>query len=122
MAVDLSHLCDAFNEMLSDMGEYYLEVHLVDSKYKEQAIRGAKIRMVFNENVDWYKKLCNKYQSSRIRRSLKSDTRIKRKNIKELLERLVDNKHTSSYYLDDLILIAENININIDKYYEDPPF
>ena len=112
-----SHLIDSFNTMLDELNTYYLEVCLVPSKYYEYAIRGAKIRAVINCNPDWYRKLCEKYQSSRIRKNSKSDTRIKRRNIIKLLERLAKNKTTTSYYLNDLLMVAESIYDN-----SEPPF
>lgn len=120
--VDHSHLRNAFYEMLDELYQYNLEVCLVPSRYKEYAIRGAKIRSVINCNPAWYKKLCDKYQSSRIRRSIKSDTRIRRQNIINILERVAGGLNSSSYYLNDLIKIAKSINIKQSKILEDPPF
>jgi hypothetical protein len=119
---DHSHLRNAFNEMLNELYQYNLEVCLVPSRYREYAIRGAKIRSVVNCNPNWYKKLCNKYQSSRTRRSAKSDTCIKRQNIIRILERLANGFNSSSYYVDDLVKVAESINIEQSKILEDPPF
>ena len=92
--------------MLDDMSIYYLEVGLVPSRHREIAVRGGMIRCTFNQNPQWYKKLCARYGSSRVRKSSKSDTRIRRQNIFRVLSRLADGKPSRSYYSADLIKIA----------------
>ena len=113
---------NAFYVMLDELYQYNLEVCLVPSRYREYAIRGAKIRSVINCNPKWYRKLCDKYQSSRIRRSSKSDTRIRRQNIINILERIASGFNSTSYYLNDLIKIAESVNIEQSKILDDAPF
>jgi len=108
--------------MLNELDQYYLEVCLTPSKYREYAIRGAKIRTVLNCNPNWYKKFCDKYQSSRIRKSSKSDTRIKRRDVIRILERLAGGIGSSSFYVDDLVKIAKSVKIKRSKILEDPPF
>jgi len=100
---------EAYAVMLFDLQHERLEVELVPSRDTACAMRGGKIRVVARQNPSWYRSLCDRYQSSRRRRSFKSDTRIKRGHIVSLLTRLARGETPQSKYLDDLRDVAEDI-------------
>lgn len=103
-----SHLRSTILEMLYDLSVNQLIVTKIPSIYKDQAIRGAGIRSVESRNPLWYREICAKYLSNRKKPRKKQllDTRIKRKNILNILERLGNNKTTISYLYNDLLNTA----------------
>lgn len=67
------------------------------------------IRVTNNCNPEWYSELCSKFQSSRKRKSCKSDTKIKRKDIIVLLKRLARGERPRSIYTKELIDLANQL-------------
>lgn len=83
--------------LLDDLAMLKLDVILVPSKNHEIALRGGMIRCVVCQNPQWYSRLCTAHQKRRIRRSLKADTRIVRRDVIRLLTRVADGKPVRSY-------------------------
>jgi hypothetical protein len=82
-----------------------LEVVLVPSQIKEDALRGGMIRRVTSHNPDWYRAFCARHQRGRRSRK-KPDTKIKRSHTIKALFRLHLEQRTT-YYRDDLVAMAE---------------
>lgn len=112
--MDIKILKECFIEMLDEMMYERLTVILVPSRHREIAIRGGMIRVAEQQNVYWYRQLCDRYQSTRRRKSFKSDTKIKRKRVMTIINNLINGKIPNSIYTDDIISIAE------EKYNEIP--
>jgi hypothetical protein len=64
------------------------------------------IRVAFNRNATWYRRFCSAHLSSRRRRNACPDTKIKRRNVEELLARLAAGRPTLSKYALELVAIA----------------
>jgi hypothetical protein len=88
---------DAALELLMELENAHLEVVLIPSQDSDCAMRGGMIRAVQESNADWYRSYCDRYQSSRRRRSHKSDTRIKRAHTVKALERVIRGQLDSAY-------------------------
>jgi hypothetical protein len=82
-----------------------LEVVLVPSRRREEALRGGMIRRVTSHNPDWYRAFCARHQRDRRSRK-KPDTKIKRSHTIKALFRLHLGQRTT-YYRDDLVAMAE---------------
>ena len=67
---------EAAAEMLILLESSRLEVVLVPQKRRTN--EGGMIRVAITKNAAWYSRFCALHQSSRKRRNLASDTRIKR--------------------------------------------
>lgn len=70
---------------------------------------GGMIRCVVNSNPAWYRKFCAQHLSVRKRRNVLPDTRVKRRNVEQLLERLCAGKPSRSYYVAELLHIAQSL-------------
>jgi hypothetical protein len=105
-------LKEYYQQVLDDLESNCLYVELFPSRIKEQAIRGAKIRVVTSMNTEWYRKLCKKYLSNRKKQRNKIDTRIKRANIISTLKTLIKGGRTNSYLINDLTNIAKEFQKN----------
>ena len=104
---------ELFN-MYDELQTHKLEVILIPAS--ESMHSGHKIRVAANHNPEWYRDLCEKYQSncpSHKNRS-KSDTKIKRQAILNFLSN--PDKHQNFKYKDDLLEIAEQ---RIENYYSE---
>ena len=82
----LKSCMEAAFELLVELEGAHLEVVLIPAS--EQRHIGHCVRAVQEQNCDWYRQLCDEHQSSRRRRSFKSDTRIKRQHTIRALERM----------------------------------
>lgn len=100
-------LKEYYQQVLDDLESNCLYVELFPSRIKEQAIRGAKIRVVTSMNTEWYRKLCKKYLSNRKKQRNKIDTKIKRANVISTLRTLIKKGESNSYLVNDLTKIAE---------------
>jgi hypothetical protein len=89
------HLC----EMQAELSLNRLEVTLVPSRRSDARISDM-IRAVLDRNPAWYRKLCNKYLSSRERNHRKPDTRIRRQDIERILDQMTDGVAKSIYCKD----------------------
>lgn len=89
-------------ELLDELHMLKLEVILTPSKRPEEAMRGGMVRTVVCHNPGWYSRLCTAHQKNRKkpRRSAKPDTRIVRRDVIRLLERVLSLKPAKSYIID----------------------
>ena len=112
MTEELRH---GFQHMLYELETSSLEVVLVPAP--APSYPGHMIRTVQQSNPEWYKALCDKFQSNRNSRKGKykkhGDTKIKRKHIIYLLKKLSQGIMIKSKYTDELCYIADEINQNI---------
>ena len=67
------------------------------------------VRVAVSRNAAWYRRLCLRHASGRMRSNRAPDTRIKRQNIARVLSRLVDGLPTRSKYAPELLRIAESM-------------
>lgn len=89
-------LRNALNEMLAELETYRLEVILVPQR--RHTNEGGMIRMAAGKNPKRYSEFCYDHSSSRVRVHLKHDTRIKRRNVLRLLNRLILTGKSRSKY------------------------
>jgi hypothetical protein len=94
-------------DMLGELESGWLEVVLTPSRFQECAERGGKIRVVQNQNAEWYKNLCNKFTSQRGRKRRLHDTSLKRRNVIQILRTLIKNNKSNSYLAPYLLEEAE---------------
>lgn len=103
----------AATAMLGDLEIYRLEVYLIPSKYPEIALRGGKIRAVYNRNPDWYQQLCALHLTHRTKprrgRRAAGDTIIKRRNTLRALEKISKGQFAGSIYIDRLMPFVDQI-------------
>lgn len=101
---------DVFAVMLAELSERRLEVVLApapDPQHSDHCIR-----VCANRNPDWYRRLCNAHLSGRRRRSLKPDTRIRRRDVENILSRLADGLPAKGYIARELIRIARSLCVS----------
>lgn len=70
---------------------------------------GGCIRVNASVNCTWYRKLCAKFPSSRGTRRGKFDTKLKRRNVAQLLETLITKGHSRSKYAGEILAVARKI-------------
>ena len=87
----------AAQEMLAELDSSRLEVVLIPSRDPDCAMRGGKIRAVQSQNAEWYRKFCDQHQSTRKRRSFKSDTKIKRAHTRRALLEILSGRCATPY-------------------------
>ncbi len=94
--------------MLMELESTRLEVQLVplNPRLRNYNEGGCK-RVVANRNATWYRALCLKHPSSRVRNHRKPDTKIKRRNVERLLRRLIAGQATCSKYAAEIRRVAE---------------
>jgi hypothetical protein len=96
---------NAFDLLLADLQSNQLVTILAPSKRSDRR-EWDQIRVNLSENPRWYRKLCAEHPSSRgYHRGF--DTRIKRRNVTRLLEKLAAGSPVKSKYADELRRIAE---------------
>lgn len=106
--------------MLDDLKTNCLKVCLIDAPERKHS--GHKIRVAFESNPPWYRKLCLEYPSHRKSPKRKFDTAIKRAAIIRLLESLkAGNFKSKSKYIKDLKQIAQNM-LEEDENLNNTPF
>ena len=108
MVID-NDLIPLLDEMYFELSSERLEVCLIPSKQEGCAKDGGMIRAVCAQNPEWYQKLCFNYPCTRTKKrsNRKDHTRIKRRNVLQLLERMVRNKKSNSMYAGDLLEVAK---------------
>lgn len=96
--------------MLFDFQQERLEVCLVPNKDGEKENDGRHIRATYSKNIFWYRELCALYPDSRQRGAKKKKPRtiIKRKNIEEVLNTLIEKQKSTSKYAPFILNVAEN--------------
>lgn len=104
-------------DMLTELWECQLNVCLIPSTDEQTKEDGGMIRVAISKNPEWYSELC----SSHIRKSKKKKkfrTIIKRRNILEILEHMINSGFTKSKYGQYLLSIAENKKQTLDNFIE----
>ncbi len=99
----------ALELMLIDLESNQLEVILIPEKRRTHEM--GFIRVAASKNCKWYREFCAKYSSDRKRKNLAFDTRIKRRNVIVLLEKMISGKEVKSKYKDEILRIAKNFKI-----------
>lgn len=99
---------DVENQLLNmydEMQQQFLHTILVPAP--EPMHVGHMVRVVDNQNPDWYRELCAKYPSNckSHKNRFKPDTKIKRQSVIQFL--LNPHKHKNFKYGNDLIEIAK---------------
>ena len=94
-------------EMLDELESRRLEVILV--RQREPANPGACIRVASGCNCEWYRMLCGDFESQRRRRYRKFKTKVKRREIRRLLDRLISGRECRSVYADWLCRYARSV-------------
>ncbi|MBI5520244.1 MAG: hypothetical protein HY916_09305 [Desulfovibrio sp.] len=97
----------ALRQMLHELDFACLQVTLVPAP--EQRHAGHYVRLVVGHNPGWYRELCSMFpRGRRPRRNLERypDSRIKRGDIRAVIERLLDNRGTASGFAPHLLSFA----------------
>ncbi len=96
--------------MLDLLESHRLDVQLVPLNPRLRNFNeGGMKRVVADRNANWYRDFCRRHLSSRKRNHKKPDTRIKRRDVIRLINRLIGGKTTTSKYADELRRIAGKI-------------
>ena len=102
---------DCFRHMIYELEYNRLEVFLVPAP--EPAHVGHMVRAVENRNPDWYRDLCERYQSNRNSRKGRykkhGDTKIKRQHILSVLRRMANGEVFDCKYKEFLVDVAINM-------------
>lgn len=96
--------------MISELESHRLVVMLVplNPRLRNYSPGGCK-RVCLDKNPKWYSEFCKAHPSSRKRNKRKYDTRIKRRNVLDLLKRLCSGKSSVSKYAAELMQIAQKM-------------
>lgn len=92
---------DAFAELLAELEGNRLEVALVPAR--DPRHDGHFVRVAVGQNAPWYRALCARHPSTRRRAKRAPDTRIRRRDVARLLERLAAGLTPRSRYTTELI-------------------
>ncbi|OAM89859.1 hypothetical protein OH491_17500 [Termitidicoccus mucosus] len=98
---------EIINELSAMLGELLasrLTVILVPQRIRTN--EGGCVRVAIEKNAHWYREFVAAYSSSRRRRNLAFDTRIKRANTIRTLSVLIAGRPSQSQYAPHLIRIA----------------
>jgi hypothetical protein len=97
--------------MIYELESNRLEVFLTPAP--APAFPGHQIRTVESRNPDWYRDLCDQYQSNRTGRKGRfkkhGDTKIRRQHILSVLRRLANGEDFDSKYKEFLVDVAKNL-------------
>jgi hypothetical protein len=97
-------------QMLAELESHQLQVCLVPlSPSRRGYNEGGMKRALMDRNPKWYRDLCLRFPSSRVRRHRKPDTRIRRRDILRILTRLAMGLRSRSKYADELRAIAGRV-------------
>lgn len=89
---------EILEEMLAELESQRLEVTLAPAP--SPAYEGHMIRVCNDKNTDWYRRLCGTFPSGRVRRNTHFDTKIKRRFVVRVLERMASGEKPNSYIAD----------------------
>lgn len=93
--------------MLAELESHQLQVMLVPLNPRLRGYNeGGCKRVACDRNVKWYRDLCLRHLSSRVRNHKKPDTKIKRRDILRILGRLADGRGSISKYAPELLAIG----------------
>lgn len=98
----------ALTQLLNELESHMLVTVLAPSKRRDRRDHDM-IRVNMDENPGWYRRLCEKYPSSRRTRRGKHDTVIRRANVLSTLRVLSEGRKTPSKYAPDLLRIAQSL-------------
>lgn len=99
---------ERLNIMLAELESSRLEVMLVPLNRNLRGWNeGGMKRVVCDRPPNWYRALCGRFPSSRVRNKKHPDTRIRRQNILSVLGRLAQGKGSVSKYAEELRRIAQ---------------
>lgn len=87
--------------MIGELEAGKLEVVLIPAPSPRHSLH--MVRAVVNRPPVWYRVICSRYASGRIRAKRKFDTKIKRKNVLELLYATFNGNKPKSKYLPDIL-------------------
>lgn len=108
MPEELRQVIESMAWQVSPSGER-LEVVLIPSDDRcPTHQRGRMVRQVTQKNAEWYRDFVNSYEASRStpRNRRKHDTRIKRKNVYDVLTSMLRRGYATSSYGHKLIELA----------------
>lgn len=94
-------------QMQAEFESHQLEIALVPCR--RHVNEGGCIRVAVNKNAAWYSAFCARHLSSRNRARALVDTRIKRRNVTRLLQRLIDGQPSRSKYAPELLKEAARL-------------
>lgn len=81
---------------------------LVPSKRKDRRDHDM-IRVNVSQPPLWYRRLCGRHPSSRGVRRGRFDTRVKRRNVLQLLNTLITKGHSRSKYAGEILAVAKQL-------------
>ncbi|HLP00608.1 MAG TPA: hypothetical protein VK163_01185 [Opitutaceae bacterium] len=87
---------ETFLELLAELSAHRLEVALVPARVQRHETHCVRVAVA--QNPRWYRRLCAAHPSSRRRAKRAPDTRIRRRDVLALLERLAAGQATRSRY------------------------
>jgi hypothetical protein len=90
--------------LLAELEGNQLEVALVPSRRPVNV--GGCVRVAVSRNARWYRDFCARHPSSRRRLNAAPDTRIKRANVRRLLEALIAGRPVRSRYRAEILRLA----------------
>lgn len=98
---------EALQMLLNELESTRLEVCLAPLRsdrrgYSESGMK----RVALSRNCNWYRAFTARHLSSRVRQHKKPDTKIKRRNVVRLLERLCAGRPSRSKYVDEILGLA----------------
>lgn len=89
--------------MLDDLRAFRLDVVLAPARYGD-----GMVRIVQGKNPPWYRELCARHTSTRVRRNKRHDTSIKRARVYHALECMVRGWRFT-YHREELIALVEQV-------------
>lgn len=111
------HLKFTLQDMYYDFMEHHLEVILVPQNDPPNV--GACIRVASSSNCQWYMDLCSDFEAKYSIKYRKFKTKVKRKEIERILNRLIAGKSCQSKYADWILTYANNLS---EQYRPEVPF
>ena len=100
-------------EMYWEFMEGNLSVILVPQR--DPPNPGACLRVAVSCNCDWYRDLCGDFESARKRQYRHFKTRVKRREIERILDRLLHDRPTHGKYAEWLLAYAAEKKNNTNK-------
>ncbi|AHF94454.1 hypothetical protein OPIT5_16640 [Opitutaceae bacterium TAV5] len=105
------NLRNAYEYLLAELESSCLEVVLVPQRIRTN--EGGMIRVAVSKNATWYRRFCASYASSRRRKNLAFDTKIKRRNVATTLQTLIRCGYSRSQYAAHLVHIARRTAVEM---------
>lgn len=99
---------NAYEQLLAELESNPLVTILAPSKRHDRRDHDM-IRVNMSQPPSWYRALCNRHPSSRGVRRGKFDTKIKRRNVTQLLNTLIARGHSRSKYAGEIMRVARKM-------------